>query len=78
MWLGSIALFPQGIVPLGIKLSGAGERIWFLALYLPDVWQWLVIGIMILLGLLLYRLSYRIYRYSRPAAPSETHESKTA
>jgi len=35
VWLGSIALFPQGLVPLGIKLSGGDDPVWFLALYLP-------------------------------------------
>jgi hypothetical protein len=49
--LGSIALIPQGLVPLLIKLSGSSSRVWFLALYLPTAWQWPVIVSMLLLGL---------------------------
>jgi ABC-2 type transport system permease protein len=49
--IGSIALVPQGIVPLIIKLSGGHQRVWFLALYLPEVWQWPTIVLMILIGL---------------------------
>ena len=47
-----LALFPQGIVPLAFKLFGESERAWFLALYLPEPWQWLVIALMICCGLL--------------------------
>jgi ABC-2 type transport system permease protein len=49
--IGSIALVPQGIVPLIIKLSGGRQRVWFLALYLPEVWQWPTTALMILIGL---------------------------
>lgn len=59
--LGSIALFPQGIVPLIVKLSGSHTRVWFLALYLPAQWQWPVIAAMILLGLLAYGGALAIY-----------------
>jgi ABC-2 type transport system permease protein len=45
-----IALFPQGIVPLIIKLTGSDVRSWFLALYLPEAVQWPVIAFMISLG----------------------------
>jgi len=51
-WIGMIALIPQGLVPLVIKLQGGGERSWFLALYMPSRWQWPVIGIMVCGGLL--------------------------
>ncbi|MFI6802909.1 hypothetical protein [Streptosporangium canum] len=51
MAVGVLALFPQGLAPLGIKLSGSTDRVWFLALYLPDPWQWPVIAGMILIGL---------------------------
>ncbi len=49
--LGAVALFPQGLVPLAIKLTGGTHRVWFLALYLPASWQWPVIGVMVALGL---------------------------
>lgn len=51
MAIGILGLFPQGLVPLGIKLSGSTDRLWFLALYMPDPWQWPVIAGMILIGL---------------------------
>ncbi len=61
VWLGSIALFPQGLVPLGIKLSGGGDPVWFLPLYLPQALQWPAIAVMVLLGLGTYGLVARIY-----------------
>ncbi|MFC4114441.1 hypothetical protein [Nonomuraea zeae] len=51
MAVGILGLFPQGLVPLGIKLSGSADRVWFLALYMPEPWQWPVIAGMILIGL---------------------------
>jgi hypothetical protein len=48
---GCIALFPQALVPLLMKLSGGHARVWFLALYVPGAWQWPVITVMFLLGL---------------------------
>jgi hypothetical protein len=45
-----IPLFPQGIVPLVVKLTGSSVRSWFLALYLPPTFQWPVIFAMIALG----------------------------
>ncbi|GAA5772298.1 hypothetical protein Aros01_08847 [Streptosporangium roseum] len=51
MAAGILALFPQGLAPLGVKLSGSADRVWFLALYMPDPWQWPVIAGMILIGL---------------------------
>jgi hypothetical protein len=65
IWIGSIALFPQGIVPLAIKLSQGDERVWFLALYLPEPWQWPTVALMIALGLASYWVAFRIYRRQR-------------
>lgn len=67
VWLGSLALFPQGLVPLGFKLGGVEERVWFLPLYLPGAWQWPATFAMIALGLVLYALALRLYR-ARPCA----------
>ena len=63
--LGSIALFPQGLVALGIKLPGSDARLWFLALYLREPWQWPVIVTMIGLGLLAYYVALRKYTTHR-------------
>lgn len=59
--IGCIALFPQALVPIGIKLSGGDERLWFLALYLPEPLQWPTIAFMALLGLAALSLATRIY-----------------
>ncbi|MFF0250716.1 hypothetical protein [Streptosporangium sandarakinum] len=37
-----------------MKILGAEERVWFLALHLPPVWQWPTIIFMIAIGLLMY------------------------
>lgn len=59
--LGSIALFPQGLMPILLTLSGSQTRVWFLALYLPTAWRWPVIVGMILLGLGAYGTALHIY-----------------
>ncbi|MFC0864406.1 histidine kinase [Sphaerimonospora cavernae] len=47
-----IPIFPQGVVPMVIKLTGNPEKgkSWFLALHLPEPFQWPVIAGMIALG----------------------------
>lgn len=49
-----LPLFPQGLVPMVMKILGIGDPSWFLALHLPPVWQWPTIIFMIALGLLMY------------------------
>ncbi|SEG88742.1 ABC-2 type transport system permease protein [Thermomonospora echinospora] len=49
-----LPLFPQGLVPMAFKIIGVRDPVWFLALHLPEVWQWPTIAFMIALGLLLY------------------------
>ncbi|WP_131746156.1 hypothetical protein [Frankia sp. Cppng1_Ct_nod] len=55
-----IPLFPQGIVPLVVKLAGTPSRSWFLALYLPASYQWLVIAVMVGIGLTMLTTAVRI------------------
>ncbi|GHH65768.1 hypothetical protein GCM10017673_10390 [Streptosporangium violaceochromogenes] len=55
-----LPLFPQGIVTMIMKLVGADVRSWFLALYLPEPWQWPLIAFNIVLGLTLYGLALGI------------------
>ncbi|MEV0643652.1 hypothetical protein AB0I28_00165 [Phytomonospora sp. NPDC050363] len=62
MAVGIIALFPQGLVPLGIKLDGSPDKVWFLALYLPEAWQWPTIAVMILIGLAGFGGMFAVYR----------------
>ena len=59
-----ILIIPQGIVAAIFKLVGSDQTSWFLALYLPDVWQWPVIILMIILGALLLWTAFDMYRRS--------------
>ncbi|MFC5821278.1 hypothetical protein [Nonomuraea harbinensis] len=52
--IGWLPLFPQGLVPMVMKIFGIDNPVWFLALHLPPIWQWPVIIFMIALGLLMY------------------------
>ncbi len=47
----AIPLLPQGLVPAVMKITETPTRSWFLALYLPDTYQWPLIGAIIALGL---------------------------
>lgn len=58
--LGSVALFPQGMLPLFFLLGGEKAKVWFLALYLPRPWSWFCAAIMIAIGLLLYSKAIRL------------------
>ena len=60
--LGSILLFPQGVVPAALKLAHAHERIWFLPLYLPQPLQWPACFVMISLGATAYCCVLRTLR----------------
>lgn len=59
--IGSVLLFPQGIVPTIFKLTGNNEtKVWFLAMYLDGTWSWVVIGLMMLVGgFLWYRVLFK-------------------
>ncbi|MFI0421406.1 hypothetical protein [Spongiactinospora sp. 9N601] len=59
--IGCIALFPQGLVPLGMKVTGEIAPVWFLALHLPPVWQWPVIAIMVVLGAVAFVIAGGVY-----------------
>ncbi|WP_377267779.1 hypothetical protein [Peterkaempfera sp. SMS 1(5)a] len=61
LWIfGSLTLFPQGLVPLVILITGAPVRSWFLALYMPDAWSWVTDFAMISIGTVLYSQAIRI------------------
>jgi signal transduction histidine kinase len=49
-----LPMFPQGIVAGVMKVVGSEEKVWFLALHLPEPWQWPTIIGMIVLGTVLY------------------------
>ncbi|TDD17704.1 sensor histidine kinase [Nonomuraea diastatica] len=51
---------PQGVVAGVFKVVGFEEKAWFLALHLPEVWQWPTILGMITVGLIMHVLAIRI------------------
>ncbi|MFJ2028062.1 sensor histidine kinase [Streptosporangium sp. NPDC087985] len=58
--LGWLPLFPQGLVAMVLKIVGSGEKSWFLALHLPEPWQWPMIVFNIVLGLAMYGVALTI------------------
>jgi hypothetical protein len=68
--LGSIALFPQGIVPMIVLLAGVEVKSWFLALYLPGALQWPGAAVMVLFGVWLYYIAIKATIVSKPSSPS--------
>ncbi|SFJ50040.1 Putative sensor [Streptosporangium canum] len=66
--LGWLPLFPQGLVPMVVKIVGGEESSWCLALYLPEPWQWPMIVFNILLGLGMYSVALAL-----PIAHSRRH-----
>ncbi|GAA1730027.1 hypothetical protein GCM10009734_38850 [Nonomuraea bangladeshensis] len=52
--------FPQGFVAAIFKIFGVEEKTWFLALYMPEPWQWPTIIGMITLGLTMHIIAIRI------------------
>ena len=63
--VGCIALFPQALVPAAMKLSGDVARVWFLALYLPEPWQWPTIAFMALVAAGCFAVAWRVYAAAR-------------
>lgn len=64
-------LFPQGVVAGIFKLIDFDEKAWFLALHLPEAWQWPCIAFMILLGTAMYATAVAIpaHHKDNPLAP---------
>ncbi|MEV0625118.1 hypothetical protein [Nonomuraea wenchangensis] len=68
-----LPLFPQGLVPMIMKIVGIQDPVWFLALHLPPIWQWPTIIFMIALGLLMYGYAVLIpMRLSSSSSASAT------
>ncbi|MBB2912689.1 signal transduction histidine kinase [Streptosporangium becharense] len=74
--LGWLPLFPQGLIAMILKLAGTDRFSWFLALYLPEPWQWPLIVFNIVLGVSLYTAAIFIpihhsrHRWMAEAAPT--------
>jgi ABC-2 type transport system permease protein len=67
-----LPLFPQGLVPLVLKIVETQDPSWFLALHLPQAWQWPTIIFMISLGLAMH--GYAILIPLRYPAKTEQQE----
>ncbi|WP_144127899.1 hypothetical protein [Catellatospora sichuanensis] len=60
-WIfGPLCLIPQGVIPVVILLAGAEQKVWFLALYMPDPLRWPVAILMVLLGCFLLHQAIRL------------------
>ena len=71
---GSIALFPQGLVPIIFKLVHLDVKSWFLALYLPRVWQYPCAIAMTLFGCWCYYIAIRVSVSKKKAEPDGSDE----
>ncbi|GAA4585901.1 hypothetical protein GCM10023194_30090 [Planotetraspora phitsanulokensis] len=69
--LGSIALFPQGIVPMIFLLVGLDVKSWFLPLYLAGPLQWPSAVVMVLLGSYLYYVAIKLSFRKKSASPPD-------
>jgi hypothetical protein len=68
--VGSIVLFPQGLVPVVLKLTGNTDvTVWFLAMHLSEPWGWATAVGMVGLGTYLYYLA--IHGLRHPTSKSE-------
>ncbi|MBB5784374.1 hypothetical protein [Nonomuraea jabiensis] len=67
-----LPLFPQGLVPMIMKIFGVENPGWFLALHLPPIWQWPTIIFMIALGLLMYGYAILIPMRLSSSSPATT------
>jgi ABC-2 type transport system permease protein len=57
--LGSILLFPQGLVPAIFLSSGVEARVWFLPMYLPAAWGAALAALFVVTGALLWLKALR-------------------
>ncbi|MGX7825877.1 hypothetical protein ACTG9Q_12365 [Actinokineospora sp. 24-640] len=63
--VGCIALFPQALVPTVMKLTGDIAKVWFLALHLPEPWQWPTIAMMALIAAVAFTIAVRVFLSER-------------
>lgn len=57
-----LPLFAQGLAPLVLKVAGVDVKSWFLAMYVPEAYQWPVIFGMIALGAAMLVIALQIVR----------------
>ncbi len=66
---GSVALFPQGIVPMLFLLLDVDIKSWFLAMYVADPLAWPTATVMCLLGLWLYYVAVKVTTRKKSTPP---------
>ncbi len=66
--VGSLLIFPQGLVPLALRLSSSASRLWFLPRYLPEPWPIPAIVAFVLAGFAVYVLAWRWWRAANQVA----------
>ncbi len=66
---GSVALFPQGIVPMLFLLLDVDVKSWFLAMYVADPLAWPTATVMCLLGLWLYYVAVKVTTRKKSTQP---------
>ncbi|GAA2552942.1 hypothetical protein GCM10010435_24100 [Winogradskya consettensis] len=72
--VGTLALFPQGLVPVILVISGAETRSWFAAMYLPEALRWPGGLLMMVLGGYLIYVAIRVVMPPKPSpAEAGTH-----
>jgi ABC-2 type transport system permease protein len=77
--LGPIAAFPQGLVPMVIKLADLDVKSWFLALHMPEPLQWPTAILMVLIGACFLYLAIKASIPDKEAAtPDEAATSDEA
>ena len=68
--VGSLLIFPQGLVPLALLLTSSASRLWFVPLYLPEPWRVPAIVAFVLAGLAACGLGWRSWRGANQVASS--------
>ncbi len=66
--VGSLLIFPQGLVPLALRLTNSASRLWFVPRYLPEPWPIPAIVAFVLAGLAAYVLAWRWWRAANRVA----------
>jgi hypothetical protein len=67
-----VPLIPQGIVPMIFLLTSAPTRSWFLALYVPEPFQWATAAAMFTLGLTMLTIGLADVRRARSSSSTVT------